>query len=247
MKAIGVIPSRLGATRFPRKPLALIAGKPMIVRVLERAKLATRLDRVIVATDSEEIATVVRNHQGEVILTDSALPSGTDRIGAAVRDLDAEIMLNIQGDEPAMDPATIDAIVYEMQSDATISIATPALPMDDPELFMNPAAVKVVIDCNRNALYFSRAKIPFPRNHGVEDIPPMYLHLGLYGYRRDALDWFCQHPPSPLERRESLEQLRFLEAGWKIRVVLTDAISIGVDTPEDVARVEKILRDRNIP
>ncbi len=246
MKTIGVIPSRLGATRFPRKPLAMIAGKPMIVRVLERARLATTLDEILVATDSEEIAVVVRSAGGEVVMTDPALPSGTDRVGAAVKGRNGDFVLSIQGDEPALDPTAIDLVVRTLHSVDHPAIVTPAVPQATGEILEVPSFVKVVVTNSGNALYFSRAAIPFPRNAALGDVPPAMLHLGLYGYRRDALEWFCANPPSPLELRESLEQLRFLENGWQIRVVATDRVSFGVDTPEDVERIELLMREQGI-
>ena len=246
MKAIGVIPSRMGATRFPRKPLALIGGKPMIVRVWEQASKAQSLTKVIVATDNEEIASIIRAHGGEAVMTDSALPSGTDRCRAAVKDIEAEIVLNIQGDEPAIDPDAIDAIVTVLRDNPEVAVATPGVVIFDDHLLNEASAVKIVRKQNGDALYFSRASIPFPRNPQSSGLPPMLFHLGLYGYRRDALEWFAKQSPSPLELRESLEQLRFLEHGWIIRVVETKAMSFGVDTPNDVPRVEALLLERGL-
>ncbi len=246
MKVIGVIPARLAATRFPRKPLVPIMGKPMIVRVIERARLSTTLNQVIVATDSEEIARVVRAIGCDAVMTDPALPSGTDRVGAAIRDMEADYILSIQGDEPAIDPAAIDLVIAALKSDEHPPIVTPAVPQFEYEILNNPMAVKVVVRRDGNALYFSRGAIPFPRIGNSPGFPPAMLHIGLYGYRRDALEWFCAHPPSPLELREGLEQLRFLEYGWQIRIVTTDRISFGVDVPADVMKIEKLLRERGI-
>lgn len=246
MKVVGVIPSRLGAVRFPKKPLADIAGKPMIVRVWEQAKKSKRLQEVIVATDSEEIAHVLKSVQAYVVLTDPNLPSGTDRIGAAMKNKDADIVINIQGDEPALDPDTIDKMITCMIENSDVAIATPAVKFFDEQILYNPASVKVVVSSNGDALYFSRSPIPYPRNTIENEKPIGWLHLGLYGYKREALEWFCKQTPSELEKREGLEQLRFLENNWKIRIVPTDKISIGVDTPEDVERVIQILKERNI-
>ena len=246
MTIVGVIPARIGASRFPRKPLAPILGKPMIVRVLERARLATSLSRILVATDNDEIAAVVSDAGGEFVMTDPALPSGTDRVAAAVRDIPADIVLNIQGDEPALAAQVIDAVAAVLCNDSSIAVTTPAVPFTDETILYKPSAVKVVADARGDALYFSRAPIPFPRNPSVSDAADGLLHIGLYGYRRDALDWFCRTAPSPLERREGLEQLRFLEAGWHIRIVPVSAMSFGIDTPDDVPLVEALLREQGV-
>lgn len=246
MSVIAVIPSRMQAQRFPGKPLAMIAGKPMILRVYERAKLANKVDRVIIATDSEEIARVVSAAGGEVVMTDSALPSGTDRVGAAVAGLDAEYVLNVQGDEPALDPQAIDDVVAALQIDSKPAVATPMYPMSDRTVLDTPSMVKVVVTSELDALYFSRAAIPFPRNDESAGLPMVNLHLGLYGYRRDALEWFCRQQPSPLELREGLEQLRFLEHGFKIKLVKARAMSFGVDLPDDVPRMERLLQSLGI-
>lgn len=218
----------------------------MIQRVWEQTKKAKKLNEVLVATDSEEIFALMTKLGGKAVLTDTNLSSGTDRIGAAIKDNDADVVVNIQGDEPAIDPLTIDALVDCIIQNPDIDVATPAVPIYNPDELYQPTAVKVVTDKNRNALYFSRAPIPYPRNEPMKNQPYALLHIGVYAYRRRALEWFCKQSPSELELREGLEQLRFLENNWKIRVLFTNSISIGVDTPEDIDKVIELLKQRNI-
>ncbi len=240
-KAAAVIPSRYGAERFPGKPLHPIAGVPMVVRVLERTRKARRLDLVLVATDDERIARAVEAAGGTAVLTDPALPSGTDRVWAAVRDLDVEVVLNVQGDEPMMDPRNVDAVAGFLLDHPGFELATVALPIDDPAEIENPNNVKVVRADDGRALYFSRSPLPYRRRPepGLKTLK----HLGLYGYRKEALKRWTSLPPHPLERAESLEQLRALAAGMAMAVLDAHSDSIGVDTIEDARRVEeKILR-----
>lgn len=244
--ALGVIPARWGSTRFPGKALALIAGKPMIQRVIERALRAKRLSRVLVATDDERIAVVARACGVEAVMTPSNLASGTDRVAAAVRGQLADIVLNIQGDEPLADPAAMDKLVAALE-ESDWDIATPACPLSDPSRQSDPTVVKVVFAQDGRALYFSRSLIPYVRDPEEARAGEVvyWQHVGLYAYRRAALDRFVAAPPSPLERLEKLEQLRALELGMRIRVVPTERPGVGVDVPEDVARVEKLLREEN--
>ena len=240
MKTLGVIPARYGAQRFPGKPLALIAGRPLIQRVYDQAQQATRLDRVVVATDDERIADVVREFGGEVVLTSPTCPSGTDRAAEVARQCDCDVIVNIQGDEPLMQPAMIDQLVDGL---AVHAMATLACRIETPVTLANPNVVKVVFAGNGNALYFSRHPIPFVRDAGVT--ATHYKHLGIYAYRRDCLLRFVQLPQSVLEQTEKLEQLRALENGIAIKVLVTPFDSVGVDTPEDVLLVEKILREQS--
>jgi 3-deoxy-D-manno-octulosonate cytidylyltransferase len=237
MTIVGVIPARYASVRFPGKPLATLGGKPMVVRVWEAACGASRLDRVVVATDDERIAAAVRAAGGEAILTSPDAPSGTDRLAEAARAIAADVYVNVQGDEPLMSPANIDRAVETLVADSRREIATIALPMpvaDAP----NSNVVKVVVARDGRALYFSRAAIPFPRGG-----QPIYRkHLGIYAYRAATLQALAALPPSPLERAESLEQLRWLEAGYSIWVGEAAGDSIGVDTPEDLARAEHLLQ-----
>lgn len=238
---VGAIPARWGSTRFPGKALHEIGGKPLVQHVWERCRECRRLDRVFVATDSERIAEAVVAFGGEAVMTSDRHPSGTDRIAEAARSTGLESathFLNIQGDEPLIDPGLIDEMASRLAGDPGIGMITAANPMDpgDPALD-DPNVVKVVLDQNRKALYFSRSPLPFQRSP-QEDLA-CYRHKGIYGYRRDFLLQFVQWPPSPLERTEGLEQLRALEHGASIQVILTGDDSPGVDTPEQAAIIEQ--------
>lgn len=238
--ALGVIPARFGATRFPGKPLALLRGKPMIQHVYERTAQAKLLARVVVATDDARIVDAVRACGGEAVMTSSDLPSGTDRVAAAARDLPYDIVINIQGDEPLMNPAMVDQVVQALQDEPDLPIATVCrkLPVEESA---TPHVVKVVRGQNDVALYFSRAPIPFARGNAT---PSYWKHLGIYGYRKAALLQFVAWPPTPLEQAEQLEQLRALEHGMRIKVLETPHDTIAVDTPDDLQRVEHVLRER---
>jgi 3-deoxy-manno-octulosonate cytidylyltransferase (CMP-KDO synthetase) len=237
MKIVGIIPSRYASVRFPGKPLAPLRGKAMVLHVLEAATEASRLDQAIVATDDERIAAAVRAIGGEVLLTSSAAASGTDRLAEAARSIPADVYVNVQGDEPVMSPANIDRAVETLLADsvrkiASLAIALPADQANDPNI------VKVAVAADGRALYFSRAAIPYPRG----DEARYRKHLGIYAYRAATLAEIAALPPSPLERIESLEQLRWLEAGLEIWIGEAVSDSIGVDTPEDLARAEDWLR-----
>ena len=237
---MGAIPARYGSTRLPGKPLLPIAGRPMIEHVYTRVARARGLSRVVVLTDDERIARAVEGFGGEVEMTPADCASGTDRIAWAARRWDAAAIINIQGDEPLIDPEEISRIAGHLAAhpeDPVVTLATPAA----PEEMGNPNAVKVVLAQDGAALYFSRAPIPYPRQEG--GFAPL-KHLGIYGYQREALLRLAALPPSPLERSESLEQLRALENGMGIRVLIVDRASIGVDTAEDLERVERILTER---
>ena len=244
MKVIGVIPSRYASTRLPGKPLVSIAGKPLIQWVWEAASKAESLSEIIVATDDERIATVVREFGGKAVMTSPDCASGTDRIAEAVRGMEADVVVNIQGDEPLMSAANIDACVNTLLDDLDASVCTPMIPIDNDGDYRAMHVVKVVTDARDYALYFSRAPIPdVSRLDETERIHPgtAMKHLGLYVYRRQALEEFVTMPPSRYELKEKLEQLRFLEAGYLIRMVEVANDSIGVDTPEDAAAVEVLL------
>ena len=236
-QALGVIPARYGATRFPGKPLALLHGKPMVQHVYERAAKAALLQRVIVATDDARIAAAVTQFGGEAAMTPSALPSGTDRVAAVARDLPFDIVVNIQGDEPLMEPAMIDQVVRALLDDPQLPIATLCRRMPSAEDLANPNIVKVVRDHHDNALYFSRSPIPFKRGAA----PVYWKHLGIYGYRKASLLQFVGLSPTPLEQAEQLEQLRALEHGLRIRVLETPHDTIAVDTPDDLEKVERLM------
>jgi 3-deoxy-manno-octulosonate cytidylyltransferase (CMP-KDO synthetase) len=248
--ALGVVPARYGSTRFPGKPLALIAGKPMIQHVWERARAARRLDAVVVATDDDRIRRVVEEFGGEVMMTSPDHPTGTDRLAEVARIRRASIYVNIQGDEPLLEPADLDVLVAGMAADPATGLGTLAVPLDDPRAAQDPNLVKVVCDGAGRALYFSRAPIPFPRHPPASGAatpgawPPAggtLRHIGLYAYRRDLLLQFAGWAPTPLETTEGLEQLRALEHGCAIRVFPARGRYLAVDTPEDRTRVESAL------
>lgn len=239
MKIIGVIPARWGSTRFEGKMLAKLAGKPMIQHVWERAKSAVELDDLLIACDDDRILSAAKQFGAKAVLTSREHPSGTDRIAEAVEKLDVDIVINIQGDEPMIQPKVIDELCRAIKGDPSCVMATVIKKADRLEDLTNPNVVKVVIDEHKNALYFSRATIPFNRDRQAV---VYYKHLGLYAYRKEFLLAFRQWPKSTLEKAEQLEQLRVVEKGYKIKTVLTDAETIGVDTPQDLAYVETLLR-----
>ena len=238
---LGVLPSRWGSTRFPGKPLHLIAGKPLIQHVWERCLKCTKLDDMLVATEDERIVRAVEAFGGRAVLTSPEHPTGTDRIAEAIAsDPRATHVVNIQGDEPLIDPALIDELAETIGSDPSLDMATAANPMDpsDPAV-ADPNVVKVATALDGRALYFSRSPLPFFRN----DVPglPVLRHKGIYAYSRSFLERFVTWPPSPLERAESLEQLRALENGASIKVLRTDDTSPGVDTPAQALEIERLL------
>jgi 3-deoxy-manno-octulosonate cytidylyltransferase (CMP-KDO synthetase) len=240
-KIVGIIPARWGSTRFPGKALHGIAGKPLIRHVWERCLEADCLDQVVIATDDMRIAEVGFNFGAEVAVTAADHPSGTDRVAEVARKLKkASIILNIQGDEPLVDPALLRRLARKLQDNPNIPMITAATPIS-PEELLSENNVKVVMDRRGDALYFSRSAIPFRR--GTNEIPS-YKHLGIYGYRRKALLEFVRMSPGSLEQAEQLEQLRALENGLKIRVVVSETGSIGVDTPEDATEVERLILSR---
>ena len=241
MKIICVIPARYSSTRLPGKALALIAGKPMIRHVYERACQAKYPEVVIVATDNKKIYDTVTEFGGMAVMTAENHPTGTDRLAeVALKFPDADLIINVQGDEPLIEPEVIDNLAEAFLSDKSLVMATMATPMPIED-YDNPGAVKVVTDKNGFALYFSRSLIPYPRYAETE--LPVYLHLGIYAYDREFLLKYAALPPAPLEKIEALEQLRALEYGYRIKVLKTGFHSIGVDTPEDLERVKLLLKN----
>lgn len=240
MNAIAIIPARLGSTRLPRKILREIAGKPMLAHVYKAARACGSLERVIVATDSPEIMDVCARNGWEVQMTSASHASGTDRVHEVAGRMEADVYVNVQGDEPLVRPQHLSALL-ELMKNTEIEVGTVKTPCS-PEDIPNPNAVKVVTDLAGRALYFSRATIPHDRD-GAREVR-YFKHLGLYAYRKASLDRFCALPQSELERAERLEQLRFLENGIPIYVAETPFDTIGVDTEEDLRRVEKIIRSR---
>jgi len=238
MKAVGIIPARYQSTRLPGKPLALILGKPMIWYVYQQAKKSRYLEEVIVATDDQRIVEAVESFGGKAVLTAREHRTGTDRLAQVAENMTAEIIVNIQGDEPLIQPEMIDQAIEPLLQDDTLVMATLKKKIDEQEDLHNPHLVKVVADKNNRALYFSRSLLPFPRE---ETGQPVYKHVGLYVYRRDFLLAFSRMEPTPLEQTESLEQLRVLENGYPIYVVETPYSSQGVDTPEDLAKVTALI------
>jgi 3-deoxy-manno-octulosonate cytidylyltransferase (CMP-KDO synthetase) len=238
---LGVLPARWGSTRFPGKPLHRIAGKPLIQHVWERCQRCSGLDEIIVATEDARIVEAVAGFGGKAVMTSPEHPTGTDRIAEALRSLPrATHIVNIQGDEPLIDPALIDELAATIAGDPSLDMATAANPLDpqDPAV-RDPNVVKVVTALDGRALYFSRSPLPFFRN--AVDGLPVLRHKGIYAYSRSFLERFVTWPPSPLERAESLEQLRALENGASIKVLITGDTSPGVDTPEQALEIERIL------
>lgn len=242
-KVVVVIPARYGSTRLPGKPLVSLAGKPMIQRVYERAKLAQRVNRVIVATDDDRILKAVQEFGGEARMTRHDHRTGTERVAEVAAHETGDIFVNVQGDEPLLDPAAVDTAVGALLEEPQAAIATVATPIRTPGDIMDPNVCKVVLDFDENALYFSRAPIPWVRDTGGHVQARHLKHLGLYVFRRDALLEYPTLPQGELERIEQLEQLRWLENGWKIRVAEVQHDAISVDVPEDVARVESLLQE----
>ncbi len=248
LSVLAVIPARFASSRLPGKPLVPLCGKPMVQHVWQRVRRASRVSRVLVATDDERVRRAVEDFGGEALMTRADHRSGTERVaevaalalGAAGSE--AEMLVNVQGDEPLIEPAAVDAAVEVLLEDASAQVATLAVPIAAPADVMDPNVVKVVLDFDGNALYFSRAPIPWVRGDGERVHSHHLKHIGLYVFRREALLEFATFPQGELEKLEQLEQLRWLENGYKIRVAETTYDSISVDVPEDVPRVEKLLR-----
>jgi 3-deoxy-manno-octulosonate cytidylyltransferase (CMP-KDO synthetase) len=249
-KVIGVIPARYSSTRFPGKPLVDILGKPMIQWVYENATGSKLLDFLIVATDDERIYNVVKSFGGNVIMTPSDIQTGTDRVAYVLNEFDADIVANIQGDEPLLTSEMIDRAIEPFLNSEKVDISTLAVKINDVDLIFNPNVVKVVFDKDKIALYFSRSPIPFCRDAKNEKdwlkLGNFYKHIGLYVYSRESLLRFVSLRRSSLEEIEKLEQLRALENGFRIKVVISESDTIGVDTPEDVEKVVAFLKNKKM-
>jgi 3-deoxy-manno-octulosonate cytidylyltransferase (CMP-KDO synthetase) len=246
--AVAIIPARLHSTRLPRKVLCEIAGKPMVQRVYEQTRLARNIDLVLVVTDSEEVASVARTWDAPVMLTDPSLPSGTARVASVIDKVDAEIIVNVQGDQPLVEPELIDQLVGTFEN-SSADIVTPVWQITEVSDLTDLGIAKVVRQNDGRALYFSRTPIPHVRDAPLEDWPKQatfWAHYGIYGFRRQVLENFnTSLPPSQLEHAERLEQLRFLETGYSIHTVTTPFRQIAVDTPEDLAKVRLFFETRS--
>ena len=245
-KIVGILPARWGSTRFPGKPLHPLLGKPLLQHTWERCRACQSLDELLIATDDERIRAAAESFGARVVMTSPDHPTGTDRIAEVVAgNPDISHVVNIQGDEPLIEPGLIDQLAQTIASDPLLDMATAANPLkpDDPSLG-DPNVVKVVVSLDGRALYFSRSIIPFFRNP-VPDLP-VFRHKGIYAYRRDVLEQFITWPPSPLEQAESLEQLRALENGASIHVVITEDTSLGLDAPDQLPAIEALLSNENL-
>ena len=251
-QAVAIIPARYASSRFPGKALADIAGKPMIQHTYERVQEATRVSRILVATDDDRIAKAVEGFGGCAVMTSPHHATGTDRLAEVAATLSDALIVNVQGDEPLIHPEMIDTVIGLLADEPALPMATLKIRIETPDDIFNPAITKVVTDLNGYALYFSKGPIPFCRNEwgdfarrraGVPDFAPPQVacHVGLYAYRRDFLLRYAELPPTPLEQLEQLEQLRVLEHGYRIKVAETSHTSIGVDTPEDLEKARRLF------
>ncbi|MES2206322.1 MAG: 3-deoxy-manno-octulosonate cytidylyltransferase [Pseudomonadota bacterium] len=239
MNILCVIPSRIGSTRLPRKPLLPIQGKPMVQWVYERASQCSLLTKVVVATDNEEIASVIQAINGEVIMTPSDLATGSDRVAAVAKQFpEMDVIINLQGDEPFIQSRMLEQLVAPYINHERPDMTTLAYPLDREKHYTSPNAVKVICDLNGYALYFSRSPIPYFRQ---AQEAPVYHHMGLYAFRRDFLMTYTQLPQTPLEKAESLEQLRALEHGYRIRVCLTESKTLEINTPEEYEQAQRFI------
>jgi len=241
MDVIGIIPARYSSTRFEGKVLADIGGKSMIQHVWEKAKEAKILDDLIIACDEEIVAKAARSFGAKVVLTSKGHASGTDRIAEVVNPLDVKVIVNIQGDEPLIQPVMIEKAARALLEDKSLVMATLMKKIDDPAIINDPHVVKVVVDSNNFALYFSRAAIPYRAINSEINQPVYFKHIGLYSYTKDFLFTYKQLPVSVLERTECLEQLRVLQEGFRIKVIETEHDTVGVDTPDDLEKVRAYL------
>lgn len=242
MKTLCVIPSRIGSTRLPRKPLLHIQGKPMVQQVYEKASACSFIDKVVVATDSQEIAEVITKINGNVELTSTNIKTGTDRV-ASVASMypDMDVVINLQGDEPFIKPVMLEQLISPFASDGSINMATLAFPILEESEFSNPNIVKVILDKNNDAIIFSRAAIPHKRVDIASDKLPVFHHMGLYAFRRDFLLEYTKLEQTPLEKVEALEQLRAIENGYKIKVSVTGHRTLEINNAEELAAAQSFV------
>lgn len=248
-KSIAMIPARYASSRFPAKMLAPILGKTLIQRTYENARRCSLLDHLVVCTDDERIYDHVKGFGGDVVMTSLSCPTGSDRIAEALRNNkrfdDVSIVVNIQGDEPCLDPMIIQRVIEILQRDPEAMMSTAVIPLKTAEEAQNPCVVKCVLDANHNALYFSRALIPAGHTLQMRSGVTYYRHMGIYGFRRDFAVKYAELPPTPLQMAEDLEQLKVLEHGFRVKAAIVDHFSIGVDRPEDIQKVEHLICKQN--
>lgn len=246
-QAVGIIPARYGSTRFPGKPLHPIYGKTLIQRTYENAYKCNSLERVIVATDDQRIFDHVNSFGGEVVMTSNCCLTGTDRLIEVVKtcSIEKDLIINIQGDEPFLEPEVITKVIEILANDSTAQMSTAIIPILDKEEIENPSVVKCVPDLSGNALYFSRSVIPGNKSHTVLPSNTYYKHLGIYGYRKGFLLKYGELAPTPLQVAEDLEQLKVLEHGYKIKTAIVESQSIGIDTPEDLNKIEILWKQNS--
>ncbi|MCB9026201.1 MAG: 3-deoxy-manno-octulosonate cytidylyltransferase [Bdellovibrionaceae bacterium] len=244
MKVLGVIPARYGSTRFPGKSLVTILGKPLLQWVVEGSKESQKITDLIVATDHSEIASLAQKLGVEAVMTSPELPSGSDRVWEAVKDRNVDVIVNIQGDEPLINGVVLDSLIQPFTLNTDLKMATLGRKLD-LESLQSVNTAKIILDADDNAIYFSRFPIPYSRNASDGEYSASLKHLGIYAYRKDFLGLFCSCEVAEIEKFEGLEQLRALYLGAKIKVIRTQHDSWGVDTPEDVIKVEKLILERN--
>ncbi|MDR3166121.1 MAG: 3-deoxy-manno-octulosonate cytidylyltransferase, partial [Synergistaceae bacterium] len=241
IETLAVIPARTASTRLPEKPLLKLAGRELVLRVLDGVRSSSEVDKVIVATDDERVARLVESEGGAAMMTPSELPTGSDRVAFAAREVASRFVLNVQGDDPLVSKDVIDPMIEALRGDPDAGLAVLAKKIDNPEETTRASIVKMVFDNDKRALYFSRAPIPFARDPGA--VPDRYKHIGPYAWRREALFEFSSWAPAALEKAENLEMLRVLEHGGTIKCILTERDSIEIDTPEDVRQFERYIEE----
>lgn len=244
--AVVIIPARFSSQRLPGKPLVQIGDKPLIQWVYERALQIKQAKQVLIATDDQRVESVAKKFQANVVMSPSNIASGSERVGFVAQNLDAEIIANLQGDEPFISPEAVDEAILALKNESGLNISTLACPLDSEDEWRNPSVVKVLVDKAMNALYFSRSPIPFFRDDNYSTLKHAKKHIGVYVFRKSFLMQFLQWEETPLEKAEKLEQLRILENGYKIRVIITENNSIGVDTPDDVTYIETLIKNREV-